>query len=324
MNTQIGLQILDKSVKEGEKSKYAGHTIRFTLIPRSLSDPENFEKTINEQGRCKIGYFTQYALIVHDIPTRLTLIDPNGKEVADYPFNISNKKGKQIIEIDLSTGGVEVENPHLKGLELAYDPAEVDATYHWYGYLDGKYMRVSGPEMPIPLDNSFNKKANFQLAVEKFLNRHEFITVDASGNFKIGDDISGKFENNGLEGTAKFVIDTNNPFVEKTKEQFVKDFNKYNSKEDFLTLYNLLNGTISHKIEVEVKVTRESVNAKEYDITFAGSGTYSFEAEIISQVDNYQYEGLLKEQNLTSDDFTTRSVEQEGKVTLKYSTKITP
>ena len=43
-----------------------------------------------------------------------------------------------------------------------------------------------------------------------------------------------------------------------------------------------------------------------------------------TQLDNYQYEGLLKEQNLTSDDFTTRKVEQEGKVMLKYSTKITP
>lgn len=325
MNTQIGLQILDKSVKEGEKSKYAGYTIRFTLIPESLSDPERLQNTVNEQGRCKIGYFTQYALIVHDIPTRLTLIDPDGKEVADYTFDISNKKGRQVIEIDLSTGGIEVENPHLDGLELAYDPAEVDATYEWYGYFDGKYMRLANPEMPIPLNNSFNKRANFQLAVEKLLNRHDFITVDASGNFKIGDDITGQFENNGLEGTAKFVIDTNNPFVEKTKEQFIKDFNKYNSKEDYiLTFYNLLNGTISHKIEGEVKITRESVNAKEYDVTYIGSGTYSFEAEIIDRVDNYLYEGLFKEQNLTSDDFTTRKVEQEGQVMLKYSTKITP
>lgn len=42
--------------------------------------------------------------------------------MADYPFTISNKKGTQVIEIDLSTGGVEVENLHLDGLELTYDP----------------------------------------------------------------------------------------------------------------------------------------------------------------------------------------------------------
>ena len=256
------------------------------------------------------------------MPTRLTLVNPDGKEVADYPFTIANKKGKQIIDIDLSTGGVEVENPKLEGLELRYDPAKVDATYDWYGYFDGKYMRVGGLEMPIPLNNSFNKRANLQLAVEKLLNRHNFITVDASGNFKIGDDITGRFENNGLEGTAKFVIDTNNPFVEKTKEQFIKDFNKYNDKEDVSTLYNLLNGTIAHKIEGEVKITRESVKAKEYDVTYVGSGTFSFEAEVIDRIDNYQYEELFKQQNIKSDDFTTRKVEQEGQVTLKYTTKL--
>lgn len=77
-------------------------------------------------------------------------------------------------------------------------------------------------------------------------------------------------------------------------------------------------------MECEVKITRESVDAKEYDVTYTGSGSYTFEAEVIDRVDNYQYEGLLKEQNLSSDDFTTRKVEQEGKVMLKYSTKITP
>ena len=117
---------------------------------------------------------------MHDIPTRLTLIDPKGKEVADYPFEIANKKGKQIIDIDLSKGGVEVENPHMDGLELQYDPVSVDATYDWYGYFDGKYTRVGGIGMPIPLDNSLNKRAHFEKEIERFLSRHEFITVDAT------------------------------------------------------------------------------------------------------------------------------------------------
>ncbi len=129
-------------------------------------------------------------------------------------------------------------------------------------------------------------------------------------------------ENNGLEGKGKFVIDTNNPFVEKTKEQFVKDFNTTGQKDDILTLYNLLNGTIRHKMEGEIKITRESVNAKEYEVTYTGSGTYSFEAEVVDRVDNYEYEGLFEQQNIKSDDVTTRQVEQEGNVTLKYTTKL--
>ena len=58
MNTKIGLRVRDKSCKEGEKSKYADYSIRFTYIPRSLPDPENLQGTIDEQGRANIGYFT--------------------------------------------------------------------------------------------------------------------------------------------------------------------------------------------------------------------------------------------------------------------------
>ena len=194
MNTKIGLRVRDKSCKEGEKSKYADYSIRFTYIPSSLPDPENLQGTIDEQGRANIGYFTHYALIVHDIPTRLTLIDPKGKEVADYPFEITNKKGVQIIEIDLSTGGVEVENPNLDGLELIYEPNSVEY------YSEDHSEKAIYPITRIYFDNSNNKKARFETEIEKFFCRHEFITVDELGNFKIGDDIVGKFENNGLEG----------------------------------------------------------------------------------------------------------------------------
>ena len=334
MNTQIGLQILDKSVKEGEVSKYADHTIRFTYIPDSLSDPERLEKTINEQGRAKIGYFTQYALIVHDIPTRLTLIDPKGKEVADYPFTITNKTGTQVIEIDLSTGGVEVENPKLEGLELQYDPAAVPLplTYSGYDYTydnNGnliKYYSEGASHIAIPLDNSWNKKANFQVEVEKFLHRHEFITVDENGNVKLGDDISTKFEGN--EAKAKFKINTSCLFAEKSKEQFIQGFNEFWDPKSNLfsdALLNLLDGTIAHKIDGEVTITRDIENGG-YDVTYIGSGTFTFDCKNVSLVDNVNFAALKANEklNVTVDDLTIADSHAEGKVQLKYSTKITP
>lgn len=336
VNRQIGLQILDKSVKEGEKSKYAGYTIRFSYMPESLLSDEYLNRTINEQGRCKIGYFTEYALILNDMPTRLTLIDPKGKEVADYPFQIANKKGTQVIEIDLSTGGVEVENPKLEGLELQYDPAVVTlpVTYSGYDYtydLDGnltKYLYGADTPsmMPIPLDNSYNKKANFQVEVEKFLHRHEFITVDESGNVKLGDDISTKFEGN--EAKAKFKINTSCLFAEKSKEQYVKEFNEFwdpKSELDGTALLNLLDGTIAHKIDGEVTITRDIENGG-YDVTYIGSGTFIFDCKNVSLVDNVNYAALKANEklNVTVDDLTIADSHAEGKVTLKYSTKITP
>lgn len=332
MNTKIGLRIRDKSCKEGEKSKYADYTIRFTYIPRSLPDPENLQGTIDEQGRANIGYFTHYALIVHDIPTRLTLIDPKGKEVADYPFEITNKKGVQIIDIDLSTGGIEVENPHLDGLELQYDPATVtlpltmagyDFTYDNNGNLTKFPWGGDTPSMiPVPLDNSFNEKANFQVEIEKFLHRHEFITVDEYGNVKLGDDISAKFE--GDEAKAKFTIDTSCPFVEKSKEQFVQGFNSFWKGEiDGIGMMNLLDGTIAHKIEGEVTITRNA-EGEGYDVTFIGSGTFKFNCKNVSLVENVNYAAIKASEKLdiTVDDITIADSQAEGNVTLKYTTKL--
>lgn len=325
MNTNIGLQILDKSVKEGEVSKYADHTIRFTYIPKSLSDPERLEKTINEQGRAKIGYFTQYALIVHDIPTRLTLIDPKGKEVADYPFTITNKKGTQVIEIDLSTGGVEVEDPHLDGLELQYDPDSiVYVSQERYG------EKTVLPLTRIFLDNRNNKKARFETEIEKFFNRHEFVSVDPYGNIKIGDDIAGKFEDNGLEATGKFVIDTNYNFKEQTIYDCLKVFNSPGWWNKTGEVFRPFSGILSHKIQCQYTITRPSVDSKEYEITYVGEGTYSLQTEVIEYVTGLQIPDNINDiesvpvPNLSESDIHTTSINGEGKVQLKYSTKITP
>ena len=336
VNRQIALRIWDNSWKEGETSKYEGWTVRFSYIPSSLTDKDAWQVTLNKRGRGGINYFTEYALIVNDIPTRLTLIDPKGKEVADYPFTIANKKGKQIIDIDLSTGGVEVENPKLEGLELQYDPAVVTlpVTYSGYDYtydLNGNLTKYSygadNPSMmPVPLDNSYNKKANFQAEVEKFLHRHEFITVDENGNVKLGDDISTKFEGN--EAKAKFKINTSCLFAEKSKEQYVKEFNEFwdpKSELDGTALSNLLDGTIAHKIDGEVTITRDIENGG-YDVTYIGSGTFTFDCKNVSLVDNVNYAALKANEklNVTVDDLTIADSHAEGKVTLKYSTKITP
>ena len=332
MNTKIGLRIRDKSCKEDEKSKYADHTIRFTYIPRDLADPENLQGTIDEHGSVNIGYFTHYALVVNDMPTRLTLIDPKGKEIADYPFEITKKKGKQIIDIDLATGGVDVEAPHLDGLELLYDPNHVvlPMTMSGFSYRydnDGNLVKYdytsSHPtEIKIPLDNSFNKKANFQAEIEKYLHRHEFITVDEYGNVKLGTDIVTKFEGN--EAKAKFNIDVLCPFVEKSKEEFVKDFNNFYSEGgDATNWLNLLSGTIAHKIDGEVVITR-SADSEGYDVTFTGSGTFSFNGKNVSLVENFNYPALEagENQTITVDDITIADSDVEGKVELKYSIKL--
>ena len=331
VNTKIGLRIVDKSCKKDEKSKYAGWTIKFSYIPQSLKDPKTLETTLDNKGCSTIGPFTKYALIVHDIPTRLTLINPKGKEVADYPFTVSAKKGKQIITIDLSTGGEDIESPHLKGLELKYDPDRLMLPMTIFGFdyftngASGEPYKEewsSPTEIPLPLDNSYNNKANFQEEVEKYLHRHEYISVDEYGNVKLGDDILTKFE--GDEAKAKFTINTTHKFYERSVAEFVKGVNTFFDKDgDASNYFNLLDGTIAHKIDCEVVVTRNA-DGEGYDVVYTGKGTFDFNGRNVALIENYNWPAFKANENqkLTVDDISTATTQAEGTVTLKYSTTL--
>lgn len=319
VNTEIGLRITDSSWKEGEKSRYEGWTIRFSEIPASLSDTEKWEKTLNEKGRAGIGWLTEYSLIVNDIDTRLTLIDPKGKKVADYPFKIANRKGKQIIDIDLVSGGVDLENPDLEGLELEYDPNCIE--YLYPDYKEEWKEHGMFPITRIYLDNSRNKRARFQTEIEKFFNTHDFITVDASGHIKIGDNIVGEFENNGNEGSGKFTLNTKYNFKEQTIGEIVKFCN---TDFDVSEVLRPLDGIIEHKIECAFTITRKSPESKEYDITYTGEGTYNIQARVIKRITNWILDAWLTEQpqKISADNVETIQMDGEGKVKLKYSVKL--
>ncbi len=319
VNRQIAIRIWDNSWKEGEKSKYEGWTVRFSYIPSALPDKEDWQVTLNERGRGGIKYFTEYALILNDMPTRLTLIDPKGKEVADYPFEITNKKGKQIIDIDLSTGGVEVENPNLDGLELIYEPNSVEY------YSEDHPEKAIYPITRIYFDNSNNKKARFETEIEKFFCRHEFITVDELGNFKIGDDIVGKFENNGLEGSGSFTLNTNYQFKEQNISDCIKVFNSPNWFSEHFEAFRPFNGTLEHKVKCEFTITRTSVDSKEYEITYTGEGTYSLQTEVLEYITGVVIADNLENSptpNISAEDIHTTPITADGTFKLKYTTKL--
>ena len=58
----------------------------------------------------------------------------------------------------------------------------------------------------------------------------------------------------------------------------------------------------------------------------ATNGTFTFDCKNVSLVDNVNYAALKANEklNVTVDDLTIADSHAEGKVTLKYSTKITP
>jgi hypothetical protein len=123
----------------------------------------------------------------------------------------------------------------------------------------------------------------------------------------------------GNEGSGKFTINTSHPFVEKSPQMYVQGFNKiFTDEGDWQGFLNLLNGTISHKIDCEFHLVRNEDET--YTVTYTGTGTYNFNAENVMLVENIDYTtfGHHGAQNITVDDITTGNTEAEGEVTLKY------
>ena len=328
VNTQYRLAISDSSAPKDGKSKFAGWTMRFANIPSTVSNEKEWECTIGDDGTATLGYFTVYSLLQNEMPFEVVLCDKNGIEKKSWKFSISENTGKRRIKIDLANSGVEVEAPKLKDLTLAYDPAVVqipmtiDGNLYYYE-LDElvAHPHASTTAIPCYLNGSFNKQARFQYEIEKFFKQHDFITVDDAGHVKIGDDIVGTMTGN--EGSGQFTINTKHKFVEKTKQEFVHGFNRALAKGGDVTgIFNLLNGTIKHKIDCEFTVVRNADNS--YTVAFTGTGTYNLEAEGVALVENYDWSAQEAgvEQKITVDDISTGMTEAEGTVKLQYTVNI--
>ena len=357
VNTKIALRIVDSSWKEGEKSKYAGWKIGFSEIPSELEDDDKLKlkKALNERGRVGIGWITEYCILSHEIPTQLTLYDPDDKPQKTYNFQIPDGEGKVFIDLDLATGGVEVEAPMLKDLGLNYSPAcawipwrKTGTTYYYdsngdiaskpyesdYGTWDPDYQDMAS-DINVPLNpqtNYYYRNIRFQTELEKFFKQHDFITVDQTGNFKIGNDIIGTF--NGNEATGTFTINTTYSFVEKTKEEaalWLREFNALDPDSEkwihevFKVQCPLMNGTMQHKIECKFTIVRNGNGT--YTVTYTGEGTYKLNAETFDTVSGFKWLSwvsgeLFNSSKISADNIWTKNSTAEGKVTLNYKTTL--
>jgi len=192
VNTQILLRFVDSSCKKGEVSKYANWWVRFTDISNSLPKPGDFKRYITEKGTASMGV-TIYSLLQNGMRAHLTLSDPDGEDQKCFDFQIPMGVGKVYVTIDIDKGGVKADTKPLEGLELTYEPNVVQ-----YPSVMGEGGGMQTETGLIYLDNAANERARFQTGIEQFFNRHDFVTVDKQGNYKIGDDITGSFPGNGL------------------------------------------------------------------------------------------------------------------------------
>lgn len=369
MNSYVGLQIIDSSCPEDGKSDYSGWSVRFTKIPDGVTDPERWKKTLSDRGTCKLGYFTLNSLLANKVQLQLTLVDPFGEEHSTYDFNLSkfDENEFNVIEIDLATGGQEIDA--IDRLEVKHDDGFVNSQYNINMHFDydepllyydenhnvvaqySKDLNTDyGGVILLDYQGYYGNDITYNTEIGKFFRDHEHITVDERGNFTIGNDIKGRFEEGSRTATGKFTIETSYDFVNLTKDEFINRWNNFDTNNNTIVIYNnMLNGTISHKIDCDYTIVRNA-DSSVFSVYYTGEGTFDLTGNGVSDInisirckdafDKYSYNYYLRnKRDLTSDEVAvgpmkfvieSRNYPEKdilsdhyiGPVTLQYTKKI--
>lgn len=330
MNKKVGFKIIDSSVQAGQTSSFAGWSIGFPVLAENVADPDKWRKTIGNDGKVALGWFTTYALVRNLVPFKITLYNRAGEAVKDFEFELDGEAEKKTINIDLATEGIRVVNKHLDDLHLTYNPATVE--FYAGGIRaeeDDQYdPKVTGQMVYMDEDRNFLKdQTRWCTEVERFFNYHDFISVDPTGNFTIGDDITGKFDGDTATGT--FVINTDYEFFLQTAQQYL---DKWNSEK--ATIFDrdmiILNGSCKHQIACTYKIKRRQAgDHDEYDITYTGQGAYDMTVRHINNFNksmdwgnSWAYQENLPPFFMNEIGIGTSS--DGGDVTLEYKVTIVP
>lgn len=326
MNQKVAFRIIDSSCKPGEVSQYAGRMIGFNNLPDDLSDPDSWRKPIGDDGKVPLGWFTTYALVRNMMPFQITLFDENGDPEKVFDFQLDGTSDKTIIDIDPATQGVKADMMPIEGLELDYTPDSVLLYTGSYDLLDQYHDQLTGELVYMDeKKNFYRKKVRWCTELDRFFNRHDFITVDSlSGNFTIGDDIAGKLVGDSATGT--FTINTDYRFFIQTAQQFLDTWNNPNASLLDRTR-KLLNGSVKHQLTCQYVLKRKKVDDHyEYDITYTGEGIWDITPRYINYIGiTVDWWAVIIEHDapvLTMDDIGVGTDSRGGEVTLEYKTTL--
>ena len=326
MNKKVAFRIVDSSWEEGKVSKFAGRMIGFAAVPDNVADQDAWRKPIGEDGKVPLGWFTTYALVRNMMPFQITLFDEHGVPEKVFDFQLDGVADKTIIDIDLATQGVKADMMPIEGLELDYTPDSVLLYTGSYDLLDQYDDQLTGELVYMDeKKNLYRKKVRWCTELDRFFNRHDFITVDSlSGNFTIGDDIAGKLVGDSATGT--FTINTDYRFFIQTAQQWLDNWNNKKVKyyDKFL---KLLNGSVKHQLTCQYVLKRKWVDDHyEYDITYTGEGIWDLTPRYITYVGKtIDWSAVVTEDDapvLTMDDIGVGTASVGGEVTMEYSTTI--
>ena len=169
----------------------------------------------------------------------------------------------------------------------------------------------------------YYKNVRYRTELEKFFNAHNYITVDSTDNYTLGDDITGKFV--GDKASGQFTINTDHRYLYRTLQQFVDTWN--NPKADWVDRFrHVLSGSMKHQIACRYTITRrQEEDHYEYDITYTGEGAYDLTVRYITHFNTtIDWSSMVEgEANpIAIDDLSVGPVSNGGDLQLEYKVTI--
>lgn len=353
MNKVVRVQFRDSSYDGKTPSVYAGCTLRMDGLPDKITDRQQWQTVINERGEGEVAFRT--AVFVRNLmPGRFMLANIDGDEKECYEFELpaSRRAAKQtIVKIDLASEGKPAPDPHLKGLNMTYDPdtlgfkntlaitkldddlSTMKSHVHYHSRRTHTIMVAEGDTAGCffyraghkAQTNPFTMRSNIHAAVAQYFAGLKTITIDKeAGKIHIGKDIVGTYDVTTGQGFGTFTISTSYPFEEQTEEYFNRP-GTINFDGDFDNTHwnTILEGTMNHTFTGDFVVS-ENPLTHVCELSFEADGTWALSAVVADTVQT----GEVPANAITFEPLspfkllTTRTDNLTGKVHLSYTTHI--
>lgn len=331
MNEVIVLKLKDGNVTD-DKSVYAGNTVRFKSLPKTLTDPKDWECSLNDKGDGIIK-FRLYPFIVEGVKPLLELVDDEGKVVKEVPFTVSLDNTRNIINLN--------EN-NLKGFVLkSVDKENVNYSYTSYGL--PLYIGEEKTDLYVDIYTTWNDEQidiasiPFMLdyvdkSIKKAFTMNPCFNYSPNGTFMLDNDVlkvNGRFVQDNItlvsrKGEGTFSINFSNILNVKTQDEVTGFWQNPNNYLDrYLDFYNpIMNGNVKHTLNGTFTFEWNEIE-QAYIFKFGGSGSLEFNGVVYNWISNLDFGnyGGFANPNPGAVCTNTEDVTVKGKTTMDFEIK---
>lgn len=292
MNQIIALQFKDGQIT-GEKSRYAGCTVRFKNLPNTITDPEKWQCVLTDQGTGVIR-FRLYPYTFEGVKPMMEVVDAEGKVVKQFTIAISTDPGRSIIDLNENNlKGFVLQSFNKEEVEYKHDspilpPLVSSETGTPYVNIYTTYQGEQTDLCALPVDPSV-----FDKGIREAFEMYGNFEFNPNGTIKVDNSVltvDGSFQLEAMQqrpqkGSGTFSVNYSNLVNRKTVEEVSAWWQNPDMSKIMLMWDAVLNATVKHNISGTF--TFEWNNDQQgYVFQFKGNGSYDIAGQVYNWVSN--------------------------------------